>query len=165
MARTKKDRVMPHLVRAQAALRKERDTYLDRLLDQAISHRAATVASGQPRTSAPPIDKRITKAIEYIHANLSDHRMSVSSIAAAANSSLFHFTRIFRATMGLPPATYVRQKRLDLAKEMLAHRQGITIVNVALKSGFGCQSHLSTAFKKEYGVSPATFRKSAAQQR
>ena len=165
MARTKKDRVMPHLVRAQAALRRERDAYLDRLLDQAINHRAATIVSGQSRASAPAIDKRVVKALEHIHANLSDQRMTVSSIASAANSTVFHLTRLFSAAMGIPPAAYVRQRRLELAKEMLAHRPGVTIVNVALKSGFGSQSHLSAAFRKEYGVSPAAFRRNAAQKR
>ncbi|QIL79318.1 helix-turn-helix transcriptional regulator [Diaphorobacter sp. HDW4A] len=164
MACTKKDHVMPHLLRAQTALRHERDAYLDRLLDEAIRHRAATIASGPPRTSTPPIDKRIMKAVEYIHANLGDQRMNVAGIAAAAHVSRFHLTRIFGAAMGLPPAAYVRQRRLELAKELLAHRQEISIVNVALKSGFGSQCHLSTTFKKAYGVPPAKFRKNSAQQ-
>ena len=45
MARTKKDRVMPHLLRAQMALRREEDAHLARLLDEAITHRAATIGN------------------------------------------------------------------------------------------------------------------------
>lgn len=47
--RPRRDRVMPHLVRAQNALRGEDDGYLARLLEQAIVHRTATIASGMPR--------------------------------------------------------------------------------------------------------------------
>jgi len=75
---------------------------------------------------------------------------------------MFHLARMFKKAVGCPPMAYAMQKRLELAKEMLAHRPGVTIVNVALKSGFSCQSSLSVAFKKEYGVSPAAFRKAAA---
>ena len=42
MARSaKKDRVLPHLLRAQNAVRREEDAYLGRLLEKAIVHRAA----------------------------------------------------------------------------------------------------------------------------
>lgn len=165
MARTKKDRVMPHLLRAQMALRRERDDYLAGLLDQTIRHRAATVASGLPRASAPPHDKRVTKAVEFIHANLGDRRMTLSAIASAANVSQFHLVRIFGEAMGLPPRVYVRHQRLQLAKELLAHRPGMTLAAVALACGFASQPHLSDWFKKEFGVSPAAFRKAAQRRR
>lgn len=93
-------------MRARAALRQERDTYLERLLDQAIRHRAATIASGQLRAAAPAIDKRIAKALEHIHANLGGQRMTVSSIAAS-NSTVIHLTRLSSAALGLPPAAYI----------------------------------------------------------
>ncbi|MBR0882903.1 helix-turn-helix transcriptional regulator [Bradyrhizobium liaoningense] len=161
MARPKKDRVMPHLLRAQTALRRERDAYLAGLLDKAITHRAATLASGQPRTSGPQPDKRVMKAIAFIHENLADRRMTLNSIAAASGSSMFHLARLFSAEIGLPPHTYVRQMRLQLARELLAHHQGMTIVDVALACGFASQAHFSTAFTKGIGLSPGSFRKKA----
>lgn len=164
MARTKKDRVMPHLLRAQMALRREEDAHLARLLEQAITHRAATVASGQPRTVGPQPDKRVVKAIEFIHANLGDRRMTLAAIADAAGVSAFHLVRIFGAAIGLPPRAYVRDQRLRLAKELLAHRQGMTVAAVAHACGFASQAHLSARFKTSFGTSPAAFRK-AAQRR
>lgn len=156
---------MPHLLRAQMALRREGDAHLAGLLEQAITHRAATVASGQPRVSGPQPDKRVVKAIEYIHANLHDRRMTISHIAEAANVSAFHLVRIFGAAIGLPPRAYVRQQRLQLAREILAHRPGMTLAAVALACGFASQPHLSDWFKKEFGISPAAFRKVAQRRR
>jgi AraC family transcriptional regulator len=165
MARTKKDRVMPHLLRAQMALRREEDTHLARLLEQAITHRAATVASDQPRASGPQPDKRVAKAVEFIHANLGDRRMTLAAIADAANVSAFHLVRIFGAAIGLPPRAYVRDQRLQIAKEMLAHRPSMTLAAVALACGFASQPHLSGLFKKKFGISPAAYRKQAQRRR
>lgn len=165
MARAKKDRVMPHLLRAQMALRREGDAHLAGLLEQAITHRAATVASGQPRVSGPQPDKRVVKAIEYIHANLGNRRMTLSAIASAANVSQFHLVRIFGDAIGLPPRAYVRHQRLQLAKELLAHRPGMTVAAVAVACGFASQAHLSAWFKKDFGTSPAAFRKAAQRRR
>ncbi|MET4489451.1 helix-turn-helix transcriptional regulator [Bradyrhizobium sp. LA7.1] len=165
MARTKKDRVMPHLLRAQMALRRERDAHVAGLLEQAITHRAATVASGQPRASGPQPDKRVVKAIEYIHANLGDRRMTLSAIASAANVSQFHLVRIFGDAMGLPPRAYVRHQRLQLGRELLAHRPGMTVAAVAFACGFASQAHFSVWFKKDFGTSPAVFRKAVQQRR
>ena len=147
------------------ALRREDDPHLERLLDQALKHRAATVASGQPRTVGPPIDKRVAKAIGHIHANLGDRRMTLNAIASAANVSQFHLVRIFGDAMGLPPRAYLRRQRLQLAKELLAHRPGMTVAAVAVTCGFASQAHLSAWFKKDFGTSPAAFRKAAQQRR
>lgn len=167
MPRTKRarmDRVLGHLVRAQNALRREDDAYLARLLEQAITHRAATVVSGQPRTSGPPVDKRIVKAIEHLVANIGDWRMTVSDLAGAAGMSQFHFSRVFASVTGQPPKAFLRLRRLELAKELLAHRQGMPIIQVALACGFANQSSFTDVFTQQYGIAPGKFRKMSAQQ-
>jgi len=164
MPRAKKDRVMPHLVRAQNALRREDDAYLAGLLEQAIVHRTATIASGMPRTKGPPLDKRVAKALKYMIDNISDRRLTLADLASAAAMSVFHFARAFRDGVGVPPRTYLRQRRLELARELLAYRQGMPIAAVGLACGFSTQSHFTAAFTAEYGISPGKFRKQAAQQ-
>lgn len=167
-ARTKKtgrDRVLQRLLHVQAALLREEDEYLEELLERAVAHRTATLASGQQRATGPPPVKRVIKALQYIHANLGDRRLKLAAIASASHVSQFHLVRIFGDAIGLPPRAYVLRQRLQLAKEMLAYRPGMTIVAVALACGFSSQPHLSVWFKKEFGTSPAAFRKAAQQRR
>lgn len=164
MAR-KKDSVTAHLLRAQMALRRERDDYLDELLAQAIRHRTACIASGQPRTTGPQADPRITKALVLLQQRIGYRRLTIADLAGAAAMSPFHFARHFAKVIGRPPMAYARDQRLLLAQELLAHRPSMTLAAVALACGFASQPHLSGLFKKKFGISPAAYRKRAQRQR
>lgn len=164
MAR-KKDSVTAHLLRAQMALRRERDDYLDELLARAIQHRTASIASGMPRSSVPQPDPRITKALVLLHERIGDRRLTIADLAGAAAMSPFHFARQFAKVIGCPPMAYVRHQRLQLARELLAHRPGLTVAAISLVCGLASQAHLSSLFQKQFGTSPAAFRKAAQQRR
>jgi AraC-like DNA-binding protein len=159
------DKVSAALIRARLALRRGEDPELADRIDGALRHRAASLASSSGRVSAPPPDMRIVKAIEHLVANIADRRLTISALAGAAGLSTFHFARRFSEVTGSPPRAYLRQKRLELAREMLVHRQNLSLVDVALKSGFASQSHLNASFKDEYGIAPGQFRKQGAQAR
>lgn len=145
------------------ALRRERDDYLDELLARAILHRTASIASGMPRSSGPQPDPRIMKALVLLHERIGDRRLTIADLADAAAMSPFHFARHFAKVIGCP--LNVRQQRLRLAKELLAHRLGMTLAAVALACGFASQAHFSAWFKKDFGTSPAAFRKAAQGRR
>lgn len=164
MPRPKRDRVLPHLLKAQLALSDDEDAFLARLIEQAVLHRAATIASGLPRSSAPPTDPRIARAVAHLHQNISDRRMTVADLAGVAAMSPWHFARTFRDVMGAPPQAYVRERRIEVAKEMLAHRASMTLASVALAAGFASQAHFTTALKGATGLTPGQIRKRAAQQ-
>ncbi|MGY4478620.1 helix-turn-helix domain-containing protein [Bradyrhizobium sp. USDA 3364] len=151
------DAVTSALLQARLALGHAEDPHLADLIDAALQRRSSAVA--------PPIDKRIARAIEFVGVHLADGRLTIERLAGVAAMSQFHFARKFKKATGHSPGVYVLQKRLVLAREMLAHRQHMSIVNIALTSGFASQSHMSTAFMKEFSVSPGQFRKAAAAKR
>ena len=64
----------------------------------------------------------------------------------------------FRRYLGASPTEYINRLRLNYAANLLS-RSDEKIVNIAMESGFDNLSHFYHLFKKEYGFSPADFRK------
>lgn len=101
--------------------------------------------------------ERRRKALDFIEANLGRH-ITLANIAHAAAMSPYHFTRAFRATMGITPVRYVWARRMVMAKIMLRNKS-IPIAEVAFACGFSDQSHFTTAFRMGTGVTPGEYRK------
>ncbi|UQZ88641.1 XRE family transcriptional regulator [Deltaproteobacteria bacterium Smac51] len=80
------------------------------------------------------------------------------SDSPAAQSSRFHFIRLFRRDTGLTPHQYLLRRRVKLARALLSDR--LSIADVALETGFYDQSHLDRYFKKVVGLSPRDYIKS-----
>ncbi|MBR0785553.1 GlxA family transcriptional regulator [Bradyrhizobium iriomotense] len=89
-----------------------------------------------------------------------DH--SVASLAARMELSPRHFARLFRAEVGITPATWVEEARVNAARRLLelgneAPKQ------VALHCGFADADTLRRAFVRHVGVTPAEYRKRFAR--
>jgi len=100
--------------------------------------------------------KRVKRAREYMEAHFHED-ISLNRLASLAHLSPFHFVRVFRKELGLPPHTYLTQVRVNRAKALLA--KGGKIADTALETGFVDQSHLTRHFKRITGVTPGQYRK------
>jgi len=87
-----------------------------------------------------------------------DHCRSVEDMAAAACWSSYHFTRIFAATLGMPPGLYLRRRRLSQAATALITSDQ-RVIDIALDAGFESQEALTRAFQSMFGLPPARFRR------
>ena len=96
----------------------------------------------------------VTRAREYLEAYHAEP-VTLAQLASIANLSPFHFLRVFRAELGLPPHAYLTQVRVARAKTLLS--QGMPIPQVALETGFVDQSHLTRHFKRLVGVPPGHY--------
>ena len=74
--------------------------------------------------------------------------------------SPFHFARVFRRATGLPPHSWLMQRRVERARALL--KVGCTPLTVAMQLGFADQSHLTRQFKQTYGIGPGAYRKACA---
>lgn len=124
-------------------------------LTMAISYRAASWFGAQEPANDNYVG-RINRAIEYMNDNIAKP-VTISELASVACMSEFHFARQFKRTTGRPPHGYMLEKRIDMAKRLLAN--AVSIAVVALACGFSSQSHLSTKFKARVGVSPAHYQR------
>jgi AraC-like DNA-binding protein len=68
-----------------------------------------------------------------------------------------HLVRAFRREYGLPPHRYVVGRRLDRARRLLL--DGVPIAEVAVRTGFHDQSHLTRHFRALLGTTPGAFRR------
>jgi AraC-like DNA-binding protein len=80
--------------------------------------------------------------------------VSLDRLAGAAGLSAFHFARQFKATTGLPPHAWVARLRLERASRLI--RGGSPLAEAALACGFYDQAHMTNAFRKGLGVTPAS---------
>jgi AraC-like DNA-binding protein len=97
-----------------------------------------------------------TRARDYLHAHAAE-RVSLLALAALVERSPSQLIRVFRRCFGFTPHAYQTQRRIDIAKHLLA--QGHAPASVAVQAGFVDQSHLNLHFKRRVGVTPAAYRR------
>lgn len=111
----------------------------------------------QPAARAPTLDhKRLKRVLDYIEANLVSD-ISLDDLAAEACLSAFHFSRLFKLATGLTPHRYVTDRRIELAKQNLAHSPS-SLVEISLDTGFGSQANFTRVFRKATGLTPGQYR-------
>jgi len=140
----------------------------DGLYVDAISHMmAAHLARAHSTRSRPmrvipakPISGwKMRRLVEYIEENL-EGDLSLHALAAEVEISPLYLARAFRAAVGQSPHQYVLTRRIERARELLRNTD-MSVVDVALASGFSSQSHLAHWFVRQVGVSPAVYRRQA----
>ncbi len=112
---------------------------------------------GNTRYKAGIGDRRVRRALDYIHANICDE-LSLEAIAAASETSLFHLTRLFREATGIPIWRYVSRLRVQLAIGLMRDHT-LSLNELAASSGFTSYSTFAATFVAERGMSPSAFRR------
>jgi transcriptional regulator GlxA family with amidase domain len=111
-----------------------------------------SVWTNTPAVRHEPL-RRVLDAIALDPAG--DH--TIPAMAARANFSERHLSRLFEEHLGSRPGEYVEQVRLEVARAMLeAGDESLTAV--AKQSGLGSEETLRRAFIKKFGVSPGAYR-------
>jgi len=95
--------------------------------------------------------------VEYIEEHLGE-QVCLLKLAELARLSLHHFCRAFKQSFGVPAYQYQVQRRMELAKLLLADH-AISITDIALSLGYAQTSSFSSAFRKTTGWTPTAFRR------
>lgn len=150
---------LAHLVRALAAEARQATPsgllYVDALA-MAISVQLVRHAGEhappphRARGGLSPVARR--RVLELMHLRL-DAPLSVVELARAADLSPAHFSRAFRETTGHAPHQYLIHLRLERARRLLGVT-GVTLAEVAQRSGFADQAHFTRHFKRKFGTTP-----------
>jgi AraC-like DNA-binding protein len=82
---------------------------------------------------------------------------SLQMLADAVGANRFVLLREFRRRFGVPPHAYVVLLRLERARRLIGRGSGIAAA--AQLAGFADQSHLTRAFGRTLGISPAVYRR------
>jgi AraC family transcriptional regulator len=94
--------------------------------------------------------KSLARIKEHIRAHL-DEPIDIAILASIANRSPFHFSRVFKRSVGMSPHRFVVHMRLERAAELVRARQG-SLAEIAVRTGFADQSHLTRWARRVYGV-------------
>ncbi len=132
------------------------DRLLDLLLISALREWFARPEAQAPawyRASADPV---VGHALGVLHNNPAEP-WTVATLASEVGVSRAALARRFTELVGEPPMKFLTGWRLALAADLL-REPGNTIGSVAAQVGYGSPFALSTAFKRERGVSPRDHR-------
>ena len=99
----------------------------------------------------------IKRAIDFLN-ECYNQNFSLEEIALIANTSPYHFIRVFKKATGKTPHEYLVSIKIKKAMEMLK-QPSHTITEVCFACGFNNSCHFSTVFKRMVGVSPSEYRK------
>jgi AraC-like DNA-binding protein len=121
-------------------------------------HNYSHLLEGSARPVAP---WQVRLAEEYIEQNW-DQPVTVEALALVANASVRSLFYSFRRSRGVSPMAFVRQVRLQRAKEMLTSaRPETSVTMVASACGFSNMGHFAKYYYAAFGEHPsATLRAS-----
>ncbi|WP_018180500.1 GlxA family transcriptional regulator [Jongsikchunia kroppenstedtii] len=92
----------------------------------------------------------------YIAQHLTDP-LTVGELAEQTHVTDRQITRIFKNELGMTPAAYVEQARVEAARQRLEAGDD-TLSRVATACGFGTTSTLTRAFRRTLGITPTEYR-------
>jgi len=84
--------------------------------------------------------------------------VTLAETADYVHFSPSYLSRRFRETVGVNFKEYLTSLRMKFAVKLLC-ASDIPITEICFESGFGSLSNFICAFKAEYGVSPAEYRR------
>jgi transcriptional regulator GlxA family with amidase domain len=84
--------------------------------------------------------------------------LTIRRLAQHAGMSPRTFIRRFRDETGQPPGVWIRNRRVDRARELL-EAQDLSVEEVARLSGLGSAGNLRHHLRRGLGMSPSSYRK------
>jgi transcriptional regulator GlxA family with amidase domain len=97
----------------------------------------------------------VSAVLEYMRGHLSEP-LTVPEMADLASLSPSAFAHLFRDVTGRSPYQYLKEMRLDRARELLAG-DDFTVKRISKEVGYASVSHFITEFRGRYGVTPGAY--------
>ena len=132
---------------AEYAAERLADLYMEELL---IFLARALRRSGDSKVARGQASKA-SEVMRYITAHLTEE-LNIDTLAEVFYVSKYHLMRVFREETGFTIHRYIMDKRLLLARSMLA--EGIPAGETCARCGYKDYSAFSRAYRKQFGVSP-----------
>jgi len=114
---------------------------------------------GMARPSSSGPSPCVARAVQRLD-SAPDTSVSLAELAALSGASRFQLLRGFAREIGITPHAYLVQRRVRLARQLLA--DGQTPAQAALLAGYADQSHMTRAFVRQLGVTPGRYRAAIA---
>lgn len=98
----------------------------------------------------------ILNALKYINDNIT-HPLSLNDVSKITHLSKEYTSRLFKKEIGMTVSEYINNKKLALAKDMLANKD-ITIQEISRALGYENYTYFTKIFKEMHHISPQKMR-------
>lgn len=133
--------------------------YIESLANVLAVHLLRQYAANKPRL---PVyegglpERQLLQVLEYINDHLHQD-IKLVDLAALLGISQFHFSYLFKQSIGTTPYQYLLKQRIEQAKRLLKQTDR-SIMDIAFLCGFNSHSHLSKQFRQLTGMTPKAYR-------
>lgn len=83
--------------------------------------------------------------------------VSLPTLAEVGQTSVRSLVRAFKAATGITPRKYLQLLRLELANHLI-HETGLSLEEIAVKSGFGDPRQFRRVWLEHFGMAPSLSR-------
>ncbi len=133
--------------------------YIDSLVNILAIHLLRQYSHTKPRPTLYAgglPERQLLQVLDYIHDHLHQD-IKLADLAALLEMSQFHFSHLFKQSIGTSPYQYLLQQRVERAKQFLKQTDR-AITDIAFECGFNSHSHLSKQFRQLTGMTPKAYR-------
>lgn len=130
---------------------------MEMLFIQAIRHQCNMKSNPGIPFLVAITDNRLGLAIEAMH-EYPQRAWTLTQLAELSSMSRGRFARRFKDVLGQSPMQYLTGWRLQKARRLLKE-SGLSIAEVGFRSGYQSLPSFTRRFGKQFGISPAAFRK------
>jgi AraC-like DNA-binding protein len=128
--------------------------YAESLAVACAIHVGTNYAVGDKKIFAPKgklSSYQLKNIIDYVRSGI--HKViTLEELAALAHLSVFHFSRLFKNTVGVSPYQFVLRMKIEYAKKFIKRKEPIG--DIAYRLGFTDSAHFCNTFKKFTGQAP-----------
>jgi AraC-like DNA-binding protein len=129
---------------------------LSRLGSLYFQTRSAPMSGGEPVVSKG--SKKLQRSLEHIETQYMGS-ITLDEVSAINGLSRYHYSRLFKHTLGCSFKEYLNRTRIKAAKRMMGN-QSMNVSQICYAVGFNDVSYFARVFKKIQGTSPSLYRKS-----
>lgn len=122
------------------------------LLDEAFQNFSDQKQTVAEKTQSSP-DRQKLNTIEHFLRGQRGHWVTAEELSQNCGVSQNSLQRLLSRTYGLSTSRFIRRFMLEKAREAL-ERDGLSIAEAAHVAGYSSPANFSTAFKREFGLSP-----------
>lgn len=107
--------------------------------------------------TASAMSENLATALSFIDDNYRTP-ISLDDVAQACHMSKYHFSRVFKAGLGISFKKYLNKKRIEAAKSLM-HLPDMNMTDICFYVGFNDLSYFSRVFQKLEGVNPTVYKR------
>lgn len=134
------------------------DEACQNMLEVALINLLRITRSKYDNAPSEKINATCVKLKKYLDSNYAT-KISIDDLAELTHLNKYYLIHSFNKYLGCSPISYLCQKRIEVAKELLANSD-LSISEISQSAGFSSQSYFAQCFLKLTNISPREYRNS-----